>query len=306
MADSAETFDHTGKPVSHGRRRVNGIRMHYITAGSGPALLLLHGTPKNSFYWYRIFPLLTESFTVVAPDQRGFGYTDKPPAADGIDSMTNAKDVTELMTQLGHEKFYLHGEDRGAEYAYVVAAAYRDRVMKLSFCEMLLSGLGLEESSFLTKDNATAQFEQRGVWCWHLTLFALPHVPEMLVAGKEREFWEMFIKQECYNPSAIEEKALSHWVECAKQPGGNTGIFDTYRSVFKNAEINMELAKKKLTIPVMTVGAPEFFGPKVRENMLKVAEQVGRSEIFEACGHSLALEKPERLAEMLKSFMLGS
>lgn len=110
MSDlQAETYDHAGKPVKHGRARVNGIRLHYITAGTGPALLLLHGTPKDSFYWYKIFPLLTGHFTIVAPDLRGFGYTDKPPSTDGYDSVTNADDVVELMTQLGHDKFYLHG-----------------------------------------------------------------------------------------------------------------------------------------------------------------------------------------------------
>jgi len=124
MADLAETYDHSGKPVKHGRMRVNGIRLHYITAGSGPPLLLLHGTPKNSFYWYKLFPFLTEHFTLVAPDLRGFGYTDKPPATEGYDSKTNAKDMADLMTQLGHEKFYLHGEDRGADYAYAVAGKH--------------------------------------------------------------------------------------------------------------------------------------------------------------------------------------
>jgi pimeloyl-ACP methyl ester carboxylesterase len=300
----AETYDHAGKPVQHRRRRVDDIRMRYITAGSGAGLLLLHGMPQNSIYWYRVFPLITKSFTVVAPDLRGFGYTDKPPATDGCDSMTNAKDLADLMTQLGHGKLYVHGEDRDTEYAYVLAASHRERVMKLSFCEMLLSGFGLEESSFSTKDNPTALFEQRRVWCWHLTLFTLPHVPEMLVSGKERRFWEMLIKQECYNPSNIEPKALDHWIDCAKQPGGLTGIFDTYRSVFKNVEIGRDPAEKKLTLPVMTIGAPEFFGPIVRDNMLKVAENVKESEIFEECGHSLALEKPEKLPERLTSFML--
>lgn len=102
----------------------------------------------------------------MAPDLRGFGYTDKPPATDGYDSKTNAEDMADLMTQLGHERFYLHGEDRGADYAYAVAGLYRDRVVKLSFCEMLLSGLGLEESSFWTPENVTAQYRQQGVWCW--------------------------------------------------------------------------------------------------------------------------------------------
>ncbi|KAK0284712.1 hypothetical protein LTR91_011061 [Friedmanniomyces endolithicus] len=302
----AETYDHTGAPVKHGRLRVNGIRMHYITAGTGPALLLLHGTPKNSFYWYRIFPLLTSHFTLVAPDLRGFGYTDKPPATEGYDTKVNADDMADLMSQLGHEKFYLHGEDRGGDYAYALAASYRERVLKLSFCEMLVSGLGLEESNIWSPEMVTAQFREQGVWCWHLSFFWIPHVPEMLIQGHEREFWEMFMKQECYNPAMIEPKALDHWIECVKQPGGLRGILETYRSAFQSAKVNRELAKTKLTIPVMTIGAPEFFGPKVRENALQFAEEVQRSEIFEECGHSLALEKPERLAKTLREFMLGS
>lgn len=301
---TAETYDHTGKPVHHGRYRVNGIRMHAITAGSGPALLLLHGTPKNSFYWYRLFPLLTPHFTLVAPDLRGFGYTDKPPATEGYDCATNVADVAALMHQLGHETFYVHGEDRGAEFAYAVAAGLRDRVRGLCFGEMLLSGLGLEESSFWTMDNITAQYETRGVWCWHLGFFWIPHVPEMLIQGHEREFWEMFIKSECYNPTTVEPRALNHWIECVKQPGGLRGVLETYRAGFKNAAQNKESARQKLTCPVVTIGAPEFFGPQVKECAQKFAEKIVRSEIFEECGHSLALEKPDRLAALLLDVFL--
>ena len=86
--------------------------------------------------------------------------------------------------------------------------------------------------------------------------------------------------------------------------GGNRGVLETYRSAWKNKEVNLECGKKKLTCRIMTVGAPEFFGPMVKECMEKVAEKVEMSEIFEECGHSLALEKPERLAKMLKDFML--
>ena len=69
----AEIYDHHGRPVKHGRARVNGIRMHYVTAGQGEPLLLLHGTPKTNYYWAKLLPLLTPHFTVVAPDLRGFG-----------------------------------------------------------------------------------------------------------------------------------------------------------------------------------------------------------------------------------------
>lgn len=106
-----EMYDHNQRPVTHGRARVNGIRMHYTTAGTGPALLLIHGMPTTHLYWYKIMPLLTPCFTVVAPDMRGFGDSDKPRATEGYDARTNAKNVSELMSQLGHVRFHEHGED---------------------------------------------------------------------------------------------------------------------------------------------------------------------------------------------------
>jgi len=115
------------------------------------------------------------------------------------------------------------------------------------------------------------------------------------------------MKQECYNPSAIEPKALNHWIECVKQPGCLRGILETYRAGMKNADIHRKMLEEggKLTLPIMTIGAPEFFGPQVKEGILRVAETVERSELFEECGHSLALEKPERLAKCLREFLLG-
>jgi pimeloyl-ACP methyl ester carboxylesterase len=171
-----EIYDHAGNPVRHGRARVNGIRMHYVTAGQGEPLLLLHGTPKTHYYWYKLIPLLTEHFTVVAPDLRGFGDTDRPTPEEGYDSRTNADDMAELMTSLGHDQFHLHGEDRGAEFAYVLAATRPERVKTLCFAEMLLSGEGLEEWSFFTPENVASQFNLKGVWVWHIPFFWIPHL----------------------------------------------------------------------------------------------------------------------------------
>ena len=301
----AEMYDHAGVPVRHGRARVNGIRMHYVTAGQGEPLLLVHGTPKTNFYWHKLIPLLTEHFTVVAPDLRGFGYTDRPPVAEGYDSGTNAQDLAELMSFLGHERFHVHGEDRGAEFAYVLAARERERVRTLSFCEMLLSGHGLEEASFFTPENISAQFRQNGVWVWHIPFFWIPHVPEMLITGHEREFWDFWIKAETWNPTAISEEAMNEWISCLMTPGGLRGVLETYRAAFRNAEINRELAETKLSLPIMTVGAPEFFGPLVEEQMARLSDGVERAAVFEECGHSLALEAEDRLADMLRDFMLN-
>lgn len=297
-----EIYDHNHQPVKHMRARVNGIRMHYVTAGQGEPLLLLHGTPKTHFYWYQLIPLLTDTFTVIAPDLRGFGDTEKPPAEEGYDSRTNAKDMAELMAQLGYEQYFVHGEDRGAEFAYVLAAMNQERVKALSFCEMLLSGEDLDTMSYFTKDNVRRQFNQNGTWQWHIPFFWIAHVPEMLITGREEEFWSWWMKAETWNPNAISEECIKEWISHIKEPGGLRGVLETYRAAFKNAEINAELKKNKLKMPVMTIGAPEFFGDTVEKQMKEFAEQVVQGEVFQECGHSLALEAPERLSKSLKSF----
>jgi pimeloyl-ACP methyl ester carboxylesterase len=300
-----EIRDAFGNAARHGRARVNGIRMHYAELGEGEPLLLVHGTPKTHSYWYKLAPLLSADFRVIMPDLRGFGDTDRPLASGGYDSRTNATDLSQLMEQLGHETYHVHGEDRGAEFAYVLAATQPDRVKTLSLAEMLLSGAGLEEWSYFTEDNVRARFELRGVWQWHIPFFSIPDIPELLITGKERAFWEFWMKAETWNPSAIDEEVLNEWVHHLASPGGLRGVLETYRAAFTNAAINKELAKEKLKMPVSAIGAPEFFGTLVGEQMKDVASNVDRSEVFQECGHSLALEAPDRLAAHLKDFMLG-
>ncbi len=297
----AEVYDHNGDAVEHGRLRANGVRLHYVTAGAGEPLLLLHGTPKTHYYWHKLIPLLSRDFTVVAPDLRGFGDSDRPTAEEGYDSLTNAEDMAGLMDALGHERFHVHGEDRGAEFGYALAATQPGRVKTLSFAEMLLSGEGLEEWSFFTPEN----IEARPPWLWHIPFFWLPNFPEMLITGKEKEFWSAWMKAETWNPNAISEEAIDEWISHITAPGGLRGVLETYRATLKNARINHELKKEKLKMPVLTIGAPEFFGELVEDQMQRVAEKVDRAEVFENCGHSLALEAEDRLADLLREFMLG-
>ena len=139
---------------------------------------------------------------------------------------------------------------------------------------------------------------------WHVPFFWIPDVPEMLITGREREFWEFWIKAETYNPTAVSDEALDEWISQLKAPGGLRGVLETYRAGLKNARINKELEQTKISMPVLTIGAPEFFGNLVEDQMLRVAENVERAEVFEECGHSLALEAENRLAVLLLEFML--
>ena len=205
--------DHNGVPAKHGRALVNGVRLHYVVAGQGEPLFLLHGVPKTSYHWRRVIPLLTPYYTVIAPDLRGLGDSEHPK--DGFDMKNMAEDIAQLATHLGYDTFNLVGEDWGASTAYQVAAQYPERVKKLVYQEMILPGFGLEDYSFLTRENVSTY-----VWLWHINFYSVPDFPEFLITGREREYFNYFIKHETHNPQAITPDALDEYVRCYSSPGG--------------------------------------------------------------------------------------
>jgi pimeloyl-ACP methyl ester carboxylesterase len=288
--------DHEGNPVRHGRETVNGVRLHYVTAGSGDPLVLLHGVPKTWYYWHRVIPLLSEHYTVIAPDVRGFGDSARPK--DGYDMGTIAQDVGALMDRLGHDTFRLAGEDWGAAFAYAVAASFPERVQKLSFGEMLLPGFGLETWSNLTSENVHSDH-----FLWHVSFFHVRDFPEMLITGRERLFWETWMKNETYDPAAITDDCVDEWARTSAAPGGLRAIFEVYRETFTNIELDEKWAQTKLAMPVLAVGSQYFIGEENRSQMERVAENVTYVELD--CGHSMALERPRELSDELLSFFEG-
>lgn len=288
--------DHTGTAVTHGREFVNGVRLHYMTAGTGDPLYLLHGVPKTSYHWRHVIPLLTPHYTVIAPDLRGLGDSEHPTS--GFDMQNMAEDIAQLATALGHDTFNLVGEDWGASTAYQLAAQYPERVNKLVYQEMVLPGYGLEDYSFLTKENVESY-----VWLWHINFYSVPHFPELLITGREREYFSYFIKHETVNPAAITPDALDEYIRCYSSPGGLRSMFEIYRATLTDADQNHESAKTKLTMPVLAVGGEKFIGTDNERQMREVAEDV-RGITF-PWGHQLAEECPDALAAAYLKFFRG-
>ena len=302
---SFEMYDCNGNAVKHRFASVNGIRMHYVTAGEGPVLLLLHGTPKTNAYWYQILPIITKNFTVVAPDLRGFGYTDKPGASAGYDNETMVKDLDELMDSLGYDRFYIHGEDRGAEYGWAYAQMHREKVIAMSYAEMAISGYGIEEASYFTEENLIKQYDGTGKWLWHVPFFFVQNIPEMLLQGHECEFWDQLLKGSAYNPYALSDELIAEWNDRFLSPGGMRGILETYRAEIKNIHINTALMEKngKLDLPVITTGGRMFYGITVKPYAERIFSNIKESYVLEECGHHLANEQPEALAEIITKLL---
>lgn len=286
--------DHLGNPVQHARALVNGVRLHYYTAGSGDPVFLLHGVPKTSYYWRKIVPHLTPYYTVIVPDLRGLGDSEKP--REGYDSITMAEDIAELAEHLGHATYDVVGEDWGAMTAYHVASQHRDRVKRLVFTDAGIPGFGLESKSFFTEENLAS-----GHWHWHVNFYAVPDYPEMLIAGRERSFFNSFFRHEADDPAAVSEDAMDEYVRAYSAPGGIRAMCEIYRAAHIDAHQNHAASQNPIDIPTLAIGAAGFHGPYVEEQMRKLAKDVTGTIL--PAGHQLAEEIPELFATTILDFL---
>lgn len=121
--------------ITHHTVRVNSIKLHYVEAGQGPPVLLLHGFPETWFAWRKQIPVLAQHYHVIVPDLRGYGATEKPPT--GYEKRTMATDIYQLMEQLGLQKVAMIGHDRGARVATRFAKDYRDNIDRLAVLDTI-------------------------------------------------------------------------------------------------------------------------------------------------------------------------
>ena len=282
MNDTTQ-FDST---FTHHTAVVNDIRLHYVMGGQGDPVVLLHGWPETWYAWRKVMPALAHQYTVIAPDMRGLGDSDKP--ATGYDKSTVADDIYQLVRQLGFQRIFLVGHDMGGPVAYAYAAAHPQDVRRFVFIESLLPGIGYEQ---MVRESNN----------WHHRFNVTRDLAEALVAGKEKIFLSWFYRQDAYNPTTISEADIDEYVRCYIVPGGMRAAFEYYRAMLQDAEQNKEHAKTKLTMPVLAIGGDRAVGNLVVTEMQQVASFV-RGSIIKDCKHWVAEEHPDTLSQQLLAF----
>jgi haloacetate dehalogenase len=267
--------------------------------GSGPPLLLLHGNPQTHVMWHKLAPRLAAEFTVVAADLRGYGDSTKPPtAADHAPyaKRAMARDMVAVMRQLGHQRFFLAGHDRGGRCAYRLALDHPDRVLKLAVLDILPTA-----EHFLRADMAF------GLGYWHWYFLAQPHdLPERLIgADPDFFFWARHPGSRPKPPGIFDPEAAADYLRCYRNPATIHAICEDYRA---GATIDFrhdmeDRGRRRIACPVLALWGKRG---KLQEwyDVLAVwrdwANDVRGGSIDS--GHFLAEEAPEATYNELQAF----
>jgi pimeloyl-ACP methyl ester carboxylesterase len=269
--------------------KVNSIRLHYLAAGEGEPVILLHGYAQNSHMWRPLIAELAKTRTVIAPDLRGFGQSAKP--AGGYDKKSMAQDIHALAASLGFKRAGICGHDIGLMVAYAYAAQYPDEVGRIALMDAFLPGVGEWNNVFLLRD------------MWHFHFFG--ETPLKLVKGRERIYFEHFWNGFAANPKkSVSEADRRFYAKAYAQPGAMATGFEVFRAFVQDAKDFAELAQTKLTMPMLVLTGEKASGEFLIQQGRLVADNV-EGVIVKGSGHWLMDEARDQVVPKLVSFFGG-
>ena len=266
---------------------VDGIQLHYLTAGSGPAVVLLHGYAETSRMWRPIIPLLAGKFQVIAPDLPGIGDSAIPQ--DGLDMKTAAIRMHALVKKLGVQKARVVGHDIGLMVAYAYAAQFPAEVEKLVLMDAFLPGVAGWE----------AIYNNPGIWHFR---FNGP-TPEKLVQGRERTYFEHFWNDFAADKTrSIPEEDRKAYTAAYSRPGRMRAGWAYFVSFQQAAKDFAVLSKTKLAMPLLTVGGDKANGQALGEQAKLVASDY-KVIVLPNTGHWILEESSKETTEALLMFL---
>jgi pimeloyl-ACP methyl ester carboxylesterase len=266
---------------------VNGVKLHYLIAGQGDPVVLLHGFAETSHMWRPLIAKLSDRHTVIAPDLRGFGQSSAP--ADGYTKAAMAQDIHALVRSLNYDRIRLVGHDIGLMVAYAYAAQYPDEIERLVLMEAFLPGIGDWNSVFLLRD------------LWHFHFYGT--TPLALVTGRERiyleHFWNDFAADPAKSLSEADREFYSG--EYARADHMKAGM-EVFRAFPKDAEDFAGFARTKLSMPLLVLSGEKAGGPFLIAQGRMVASNV-EGVLVKGSGHWLMEEAPDQVIPKLVEFL---
>ena len=278
---------HAQKRIEDRFANVNGVRLHYLTAGKGDPVVLLHGYAENSHMWRPLIAELAKTHTVIAPDLRGFGQSSKP--VTGYDKKTMAQDIHALVLSIGYQRETVVGHDIGLMVAYAYAAQYPTEVDRIVLMDAFLPGVGDWKTVWLLRD------------LWHFHFYG--ETPLKLVAGRERIYFEHFWNDFAADRNhSVPEADRQFYARSYAQPGAMRAGFEVFRNFEQDAKDFAQFAETKLTMPMLVLTGEKASGEFLIQQARLVDTNV-EGVVIKGKGHWLMEEAPEQVIPRLVAFI---
>jgi epoxide hydrolase 4 len=279
-----------GSEVHEGYAEIGDVRLHYVEAGDGPLIVLLHGFPEFWYGWrLQIKPLAAAGFRVVAPDLRGYNLSSKPDGVAAYDTGPLVADIRGLVHERGAESALLVGHDWGGTVAWATAMNHPEVVDRLAILNAahprkLLQGL--HHPGQLRKS-------------WYFFFFQLPGVPESVVHANDWHFFRHFVDdaRPAYTPEEIDR-----YVEAWSQPGAATGMINYYRASVRQK--NPEAQLRPISAPTLVIWGQRdrYLGPELAEPDHDDVPSLDRVERLPDASHWVHHDEAERVTQLLIDF----
>ncbi|MBN3769431.1 alpha/beta fold hydrolase [Burkholderia sp. Se-20378] len=290
MSAQLQSSQADAQGFSHQYVRIDGQRIHCVTAGAGTPVLLIPGWPQTWYAWRHVMQALAaRGFMAVAVDPPGTGYSDRPQA--GYDTGHTAATLHRVMVQLGFDVYQVAGHDVGMWVAYALASDRPEAVKSLALTEAVIPGLAPAPSIFAPPEE--------NIFLWHFMFNQLADLPETLIAGRERAYLEFMFNRWSFRRDCV---AVDVYIDAYSAPGGLRGGFSYYRAIPETIRQNQARAQHKLTMPVLAIGAEHATGDAPLVTMRDNATDL-QGAVVPDCGHFIMEEAPDAFIGHLLPFL---
>ncbi len=291
------TADRTSERLREGYAEVGDQRLHYVEAGDGPLIVLLHGFPEFWYGWrQQIEPLAAAGFRVVAPDTRGYNLSSKPDGVLAYDAGRLAADIRGLIKERGAETAMLVGHDWGGTIAWTTAMHHPevvDRLAILNAAHPRKLSQGLQHHPDQLRRS------------WYFFFFNIPDLPETVVHANHWHFFRHFLRDAdpAYTPEEIER-----YIEAWSQPGAATGMINYYRSSVRTPLKQAEEQIRPISAPTLVIWGERdrYLRDDLAEPEHDDVPNLDRVERLPDASHWVHHDEPERVNQLLTDFFQGS
>jgi haloacetate dehalogenase len=278
----------------------SGAKIHVVSKGSGPPLLLLHGHPETHVTWHKVAPALADSYQVIVPDLRGYGDSSKPgysPRSQNYAFRAMAQDMVEVMARFGAKQFMVAGHDRGGRVVHR---------MMLDHPEVVTKGAVLDIAPTLTMyDDTSKEFATKYVW-WFFQIQPAP-MPEHLISLDSAYYLRDHLAVQGKTPGAVTPEAMAEYIRCYCCKGTIRAVCEDYRAA---AGIDLEqdraddAAGHKIKAPLLVLWGAKGTVGKLWDVLgtWRPKTQAALEGQALPCGHLIPEEQPEMVISHFRRF----